>query len=744
MIKPTVLAITAAVLVATSASPGARQAAPLTHTRAVSQRDAGIIDRFEVVSSADAYGGATPAGAAGPYTVVTGVVHGRLLPTHPDNAGIVDLDRAPTDADGYVDYTTDVVILRPKSPTAARRVLFYDVVNRGGKPGLASFVGGGDPIGGAAPDANAPSILRAGYTVVWSGWQSNVGQTGAGATGMVGVHFPVATRTDGAPITGLSREEYIPEKGGGFAFALSYAPASLSDFSEVRFTARQSWLGPDGKELSTSPSVPVTSWHYVANDNGSARVEFTPPATVPAADGSAVAPDAGTIYSFVYRAKEPTVSGIGFAAVRDLVGFLKNVSADDQGNPNPVADLKSAACASGTRCDPAPATNFDVVIGEGTSQSGRFLRDFLYQGFNKDGHGAKVFDGLMPIVAGARRSWVNERFAQPGRWSNQHEDHWMPGDQFPFTYGVTTDPVGGATDGLMQRCLQTSTCPKIMQLDGSFEWWSGRGSLNVTDGAGHDVALPENVRYYFVAGAQHGGAGGVSSGIFKQPAAIARCQLPSSPVGEVPVERALLPALENWIVKGTRPPASRYPTVAAGTLVKPDPVATGFPDLSSVSVPYGPAATPTLVGVSRSGAINQLFVTDYGQGMPVADPARQYTLLVPKVDANGNEIGGIRMPELAAPLGTYTGWAIRSAGHAIGDGCGMSGSAIPFAVSPSSKAATDPRTTLAQLYTGRADYQARFGAAADALVRYGYLTPQDAASAKAGAGNISPFLIPAP
>jgi hypothetical protein len=744
VIKPTVLAVAAAVLVIASASPGARQAAPLTHTRAVMQRDAGIVDRFEVVSTVDAYGGATPAGAAGPYSVVTGIVHGRLLPTHPDNAGIVDLDRAPTDADGYVDYTTDVVILRPKSAGTARRVLFYDVANRGGKPALASFIGGGDLVGGAAPDAGTPSLLRAGYTVVWSGWQSNVAQSGAGGTGGVGVRFPTAVQVDGSPITGLSREEYIPEKGGGASsFSLSYPPASLDDFSEVQFTARQSWLGADGKELASSPSVPVTSWHYVAHDNGAASVEFTPPATVPAADGSAVAPDAGTIYSFVYRAKDPTVAGIGFAAVRDLVAFLKNAGADDQGNPNPVADLKFAACASGAGCKADPATNFDVVIGEGTSQSGRFLRDFLYQGFNKDGQGAKVFDGLMPIIAGARRSWVNERFAQPGRWSNQHEEHWMPGDQFPFAYGVATDPVGGTTDGLMKRCLETSTCPKIMQVDGSFEWWSGRGALNVTDGAGHDVALPDNVRYYFVAGAQHGGGGGVTNGLVRQPAVLARCQLPSSPVTEAPVERALVPALENWIVKGARPPASRYPTVAAGTLVKPDRAATGFPDLSSISVPYGPAATPTIVDAGRFGAVNQLFVTDYAHGMPAADPARQYAVLVPKVDANGNEIGGIRMPELAAPLGTYTGWAIRAAGHAVGDGCGMSGSAIPFATDLSAKAANDPRTTLAQLYTGRADYQARFGAAADALVRHGYLGPVDAAGAKAGAAAISPFLIPA-
>jgi hypothetical protein len=713
----------------------------------VQQRVAGVVDRFEVVSTVDAWGGATPAGAAGPYTVVTGIVHGRLLPTHPDNAGIVDLASAPRDADGYVEYTTDAVILRPKSAATARRVLFYDVANRGHKPALSTFIGAKSLLKGAAPGEEFPSLLRAGYTVVWSGWQSNVAPSGNGAgdTALVGARFPVARRGDGTPITGLSREEYIPESAEShYLFPLTYAPASLSDLSEVRFTARQTWIGADGKQRFDAPSAPVVDWHYVANDNGTAYVEFTPPATVPAADGSAVAPGAGTVYSFTFRAKDPVVSGIGFAAVRDLVGFLKTASTDERGNPNPVADLKTAACAAGTGCPAQPVGNFDVAIAAGTSQSGRFLRDFLYQGFNKDGHGAKVFDGLLPMIAGGRRSWVNERFAQPSRVSRQHEDHWMPGDQFPFAYGVATDPVGGRTDGLLKSCLATATCPKIMQVDGSYEWWSGRASLVVTDGAGHDAALPDNVRYYLVAGTQHGDGGGVSDGLAWQPAALSRCLMAPSPVTESPVERALVPALEAWIVKGKRPPASRYPTVAGGGLAAPDRAAMGFPDLSGATVPYGANATPAPLGLTRLGAINQLFVTDYSGAAPVADLARQYTLLVPKVDANGNETGGLRMPEVAAPVATYTGWNVRAAMRSSGEGCAMSGAAIPLATSPAAKSAADPRTTLAQLYTGRADYKARFGAAADALAGRGYLLPQDVAKAKAAAASISPALIPAP
>ena len=221
---------------------------------------AGTVDQFQVVSSVNAFGGATPAGAAGPYVVISGIVHGKLDPKHPDNAGIVDLSNAPVDAAGMVEYTTDVVILRPKSASTARRVLFYDVVNRGNKIGQASFVGGGALDVGAAPAANFPSLLSRGYTVVWSGWQGNIAQSGTGATAAVGTAFPIAKNADGSAITGLSREEFIPDYAGGSAttIPLSYPPASLTDLSEVTFTARQSWLNAGGQEDYAVPSVPVT------------------------------------------------------------------------------------------------------------------------------------------------------------------------------------------------------------------------------------------------------------------------------------------------------------------------------------------------------------------------------------------------------------------------------------------------------------------------------------------------------
>jgi hypothetical protein len=470
-------------------------------------------------------------------------------------------------------------------------------------------------------------------------------------------------------------------------------------------------------------------------------VVFSPPEQVPGPRGKPVAADAGTIYSFVYRARDPRVNGIGFAAVRDLVSFLRNDASDASGHANPLNDLKVAACAIAS-CPSQPDTNFDVAIGEGISQSGRFLRDFLYQNFNVDSAGRRVFDGMMPIITGARRSWVNERFSQPGRWSKQHEDHWQPGDQFPFTYATTTDPIGGRTDGLLAHCTANGTCPRIMQIDGEFEWWGARASLVVTDGKGNDLHLPDSVRYYLVPGTQHGSGDGVTTGLVSLPGDGSQCQLPTSPVAQAPVWRALVPALIDWMAREKVPPPSQYPTVAAGTAVSPE--TTGFPDLRDVIVPSG--GKPAPMHLASSGIVNPIAVTRYEHALPVEDQGRTYSLLVPKVDAAGNATSGILVPDLKVPLATYTGWNPRGEGHAVGEGCSYHGGTIPLAVDAAAKAGGhDTRPTLADLYRGRADYQGKVAAAATALVYNGYLLQEDADSLfDAQARTVSPLLILGP
>lgn len=736
-------------------SPAAATAGPAVSTppgQGHGGKAAGFVKQFQVLASAPAFGGVTPPGAAGPYKYVAGIVHGELDPANPLNAGIVNLDKAPVGPDGYVAYTTNVVLLTPQNASDARRTLFYDVVNRGNKLALSSFIGASSLTGPVA--AGVPSLLQYGYTVVWSGWQGDVAETdnpSAVASSPVGTDFPIARNPDGTSITGMTRQEFIPDYTGGSPaqFNLSYPPASATSTSEVQFTARQSWLTrygstPSGQETDTSRSARVTDWHYVKNTDGTYSVSFTPPPSVPGPKGSNVAPDAGTIYDFVYRAKDPRVMDIGFAAVRDLISFLRYSNSDADGNPNPLNFLKGATCAAGARCPGHPNSNVDVAIGEGISQSGRMARDLLYQGFNQDSQGRKVFDGLIPIIAGSRKTNTNYQFSQPGQWSKQHEDHFQAGDQFPFTYNVITDPVSGRTDGIEKKCLATSTCPKIMQIDGSYEWWGARASLVVTNGAGHDLTLPSNVRYYLVPGTQHGGGAGISDGAYTVPAAGSMCQLPNTDVAETPVERALIPAMERWLASGTSPPASQYPTVASGNSVLPAQVR--FPDLRNVMVPSGPSATPAPLSVNFTGQYNQLFVTGYTSPMPEVNTSKPYPVMEPQVDANGNETSGVRVPDVAVPIGTFTGWNLRGTGHAVGDGCVSSGATVPFAVDSAAKAGgTDSRQTLADLYAGRADYQAKVAAQADALVAKGYLLQKDADNVyMANSLKISPSLIPHP
>jgi len=316
---------------------------------------------------------------------------------------------------------------------------------------------------------------------------------------------------------------------------------------------------------------------------------------------------------------------------------------------------------------------------------------------------------MLPMIPGGRKTYTNFRWGQPGRWSKEHEDHFQPGDQFPFTYAVTTDPVGGATDGLLKNCLATATCPKIMQLDGAFEFWGGRASLLVTDGAGRNVQIPDNVRLYFVPGTQHGGGGGVGS-----EAQTAFCQNPSSAVDERSVDRALVPAMEKWLTEGAAPPDSHYPTIAGGTLA---PAAArsqvGFPDLSKIGVNY-----PVLY--------NELFLTDYSKATPAAALDKRYQLYVPKTDADGNELGGVRVPDVAVPVATYAGWNLRKAGFAEGEGCGSTGSTIAYAKTAAARNASgDPRASLAERYTSPDDYVSKVKAAANALVGERLLLQED-------------------
>jgi hypothetical protein len=608
---------------------------------------------FQVTSRSDAFDGAVFA-SVGVYEQVTAIAHMKIDPGAPTNRGIVDLEGAPREADGMVHYDVDVQILRPRDSTKAKRVMVYDVVNRGNKTISAMR-------SASAQGANAGMVFLAqrGYTIVWSGWQGDIS-----ANSLIGARFPVATDR-GRPIVGRITSETIFDAPTGERIALPY-PAASVDPSSARLTVLQRTGDPE-------ESIAPGDWHF----EDDAHVTLKRPSNM----------DAGAVYRFSYLARDPKVMGLGFAAVREIISFLRHSSAE-QGNP--LAQIGTAGCersAQGACVNPAGGV-FSSAVAFGASQSGRFLRDFLWQGFNRDMTGGRVFDGMFALVAGARRTFTNMRFAEPGRFSRQHEDHDVPGFDFPFTYGALRDPVTGKTDGILSRCQRDETCPKLFHVDTSAEFWQAGASLVGTGGTEKDVVFPKNVRVYMIAGGAH--APGMT---------IAACQSPANPLNYTPVVHALLINLIDWTTGSRDPPANRWPRVADGEVRHLEALQT--PDLQSI-------------GISWPKVVNQPIVSG---------GTRKWPVLVPKVDADGNDVPGIRIPEMAAPSGTYLGWNLRKAGFGAGDLCSLFGSYLPFA--SDSGRGSDPRLSLGDRY-GSTSRDERLHAAVEELSRDRLLLTEDA------------------
>lgn len=584
-------------------------------------------------------------GRTGPYERLRGIAHGEVDPSNPHHRHIVNIEHAPRNARGLVEYSTIVEIYRPLDMSRWNRAIYHTVPESGAE-------GSGERV-----------LLERGFALVRVGWQGDLAPEGDAIVAML----PVARNRDGSPIVGRSLEELIFDDHDRVSTAtLSYPAASL-DPDRATLTVRR-----DQASARTAPGD--MRWRFVSDR----EISIERPAGY---DGS-------SIYEFIYDAVDPIVMGLGFVAVRDVISFLRYEQADGDGTPNPLASPELPALA----------------MSIGVSQSGRMLRDFLYLGFNEDVRNRIVFDGLHPDIAGSGKTFTNYAFGQPGRWQRQHEDHVYPGDQFPFTYRIQRDPVSGRLGGLFDRCSRTSTCPRVVHTDGEAELWQGRSSLIGTDARGRDVVLPDNVRVYLIAGTQHRGGNGVHSATL--PPGI--CENPGNPLPLRDVRTALTIALYEWIADGREPPASRFPKATDGGLVAPA-------DLEFPSIP----------GVRYPGSVNGLRFLDRGT-MPPTEGG-EYTVLVGRVDADGNMVDGIRHPDLAVPIGTYTGWNLRRAGFAEGDLCAGSGSFIPFARTRAEREATgDPRLSLEERYGNHATYARAVAAAVQDLVRERLLLRADA------------------
>ncbi len=584
--------------------------------------------KFEIIRIEPAFEGRS-FGTVGTYERIIARATVALSPSDPHNTIIVDLDRAPRNAQGLVEAIADVEIFTPSNAANGNRRLLYDVVNRGNQRALVYYndAPGGNDFSKAAA-AGTGFLMNRGYTVVWSGWQGDLGARPNWKT----ISVPVVPG-----ITGLSREEFIFDHTRNPAVATLTYPAADLDPAKARLTVRQRETDPRATPADLSFTF-----------EGPDKISIKRPKGF----------DAGAIYEFIYTAKDPKVMGMGFAATRDIVSFLRRDTADATGATNPVAG------------------RIDYAVSLGVSQSGRFLHDFLYLGFNEDEAGRMVFDGLMPHTGAAKKMFTNYRFAQPGRNMQEHGETLYPGTAFPFTYPVTTDQVTGRTDGWLARCLAAKNCPKIMQTDTDIEFYQSIGSLVVTDTKGEPLTMPDNVRLYYLATLQHNSTATAKSGM--NPV----CTYPTNPLYAGPVLRALLVAMEGWTSDGTAPPASRYPSRADGTLV---------------AVAENTKSFPTIPGFKYSGLVHQPTAVDHDAMPPVKKTA--YPVFVPKVDADGNAVAGIRLPTLAAPVATHLGWNVRIAGHGNGALCGNFGSMLPFAKTRDERIkANDPRLSLQERY----------------------------------------------
>ena len=635
----------------------------------------------------------------GQYEKIVGKAFGEVDPTGPLNSVIVDIGLAPRNMKGYVEYSFDFYILKPIDLTKGAHKVMYEPPNRGGKTwtGLGRVSGGvtNDP-GSTITDSTVLAnsfLMPRGYTMVWSGWDFAAGTSTANFN--TTITLPIAKYPDGSTITGPAFE-YIVSPGA--SYQLNY-PAATLDKSQATLTHHV--------HLGDAPAVvPSSGWTYNAAGTAISLV------------GSSFL--ANDIYEFSYTAKDPTVNGLGFAAIRDWNAWLRYELSDDSGTANPLAG------------------DITRIYTEIVSQPGRLLNDFRHLGFNQAENGKKVFDGMMQWIAAGDGINMNYRFSQPGRTERNRQDHLFVEGVFPFANVMTHDPISGKTDSRYAKCEASGTCPFGAEIYSANEYWVKAASLLHTDPTG-TVDLPDSpfTRNYFISSHQHGTGNGASRGA---------CQQSQNPLNSAPVQRALFIALDDW-TNGILPPPSRVPRLDNGTLVPPLPQSgMGFPDIPDpfTQLNHTPNGLVTYTGLKTTRYLFDYGPNFYETGIatinpPVIDvrtPAQStyqdnpangpiYPSFIPKTDGDGNDIAGVRLVDVTVPLATYTGWALR-AGAQANDGCEGSGQMIPFAATAADRATNDPRQAVGgERYPSYGNYYHKISAALDRMVADRLMLPED-------------------
>jgi Alpha/beta hydrolase domain len=608
------------------------------------------------------------AGKAGQYEILSGHFFGELDPKDPHNRIITDLEYAPRNARGMVEYSATFSLSKPIDMTKSNGVLYYGVPNRG---------------------RGTPVASEDGRINLLSGWQGDLPRLPDAQT----IEVPVAHKADGSPLTGPVLERLIDIKpdtttvdlGVTPYVGLTYQRPLTLDTSKASLTRR------------TAPNAaakPVAAADWVFADCTGTSFPGRPDPTKLCVKGGF---DPASEYVLVYTAKDPLVLGIGFAATRDLNSFLRY----DTSAANPLA------------------RQIHWAVSRGDSQSGNFIRSFIHLGFNQDEAGRIVWDGANPHIA-ARHLALNFRFAVAGGYAAGMQ----PGSEGVLWWNDYEDKARHRrAAGLLDRCRATNTCPKIFETFGALEFWFLRESPNLvgTD-AKADLPLPANVRRYFFPGTTHGGGRGGFSAAAAPPAN--GCVLPANPNPESDTMRALTVALIDWVTKGTEPPPSRYPRLERGELVADTNAALAFPNIPGVPSP--------------EGKVNPVYDYNFGPDFNYNDesglitkqpPAVRQVIptLVPKVDADGNDVAGVASVLRQAPLGTYLGWNVTAAGFDKGKVCLLNGGFIPFARTKAERTASgDPRPSLEERYATHKAYVDAVKAAAEKAVAERFLLRGDA------------------
>lgn len=603
---------------------------------------------------------------SGPYEKIVARAWFSVDPKLPANRMIRDLDLAVTNAAGQVEFSADVYVLKPRDPAKGNGTVLLEVPNRGGKALLNRFCFGrssNDPT--RDEDFGDKWLLDEGYTLVWIGWQWDLPHR----PGLVRLE-PAPLRSD-VPTPGLVRSEFIPDH------ATKQMPLGDREHTPIPMGKPLRLLVRDSAE-SLPLEISATRWKL---SEDSTQVEM--------AEGF----QPGRLYEFVYEGASPVVTGLGLAAVRDIVSYLKHGGGDDVSLLNDQSRYLKRS------------------LGFGISQCGRFLRTLLYEGFNADEQGRKVFDGIWADVGGAGRGSFNFRYAQASRDGNAWTNVFYPTDVFPFAGFPEKDPATGRVEGLLDRATKSNVVPKLFLTSSSYEYWGRAAALTHTrpDGVA-DAPLPPEVRAYFFSGTQHGPR--------SLPLSRAGARHDSNPTDQRPFQRALLRSFESWIKDNVPPPPSVVPRVARHELTP----------LSGLRFPRIPGVTPP-----RHPRLARRL--DFGpefskEGFSTQEPPKvhgAFRILVPQVDRDGNDLGGIKLPEVAVPLGTFTGWNLRAPGTgAPSQMASFVGSFIAFPRTRAERLKTrDSRLSIEERYADRADYMQRVASVVDALVSQRFILDRD-------------------